>query len=723
MATLSGIFVAFSGLSISRASHKSDHTCSAGDDFVDTFGIAGGTGANEEKPFAGIGSRVMTQVKCDFTYQEFDENSMATLNWYPDARDFEDYKAIDMVPKRHWEYLRGELGSPGLNESVKWEMGKNGPLKQKETIKLGECQIPQADGGAFHIQRVGPFYSTGGYDWWQVGWRDTWRMSEVLKKHPEGVYYTTSFSGAVDQDGKILGYPPVHIHHIHICPQPCAKKKMLKGMKYHPNFGVEQHGDYECLKKDGGANCFFEVPALENVKELDRVFDLEGEVNDVRSPGSKTMVWYYQTALRWHPKSSYQGHPLSQSFIIKFEPFVRNQTAQNLALARKYDSPMPLMGKHNQQEELMTFDLDTTEYHIAWGNGYQDWSGELVRNKLHSHTVLFEEAYWFRASAEDLGLVNGTVQFPFNDWYEITRLKDTGLKSLEEVKDYLFSNLEKATRKHEAKCSLKKGPSFLNPRAKADECNFNAPFMVCYAKVNNERIRDPEVNNPGHPRGFTYDRRARSCCNEWSFKPGEVWTTVGFYKPMEEVLGPWSLTKPAKFPEHLHWVTTFRMTDSWARPDHSYYLMQKYVPATSKFPPTVGVGTFYLAELCVDDPKCTLDDDMSEYLAQHHWKDGKFDDVSHDDWPTDEASAMQVSLEQFITPNKHVQSLLRQISSQSALVQTCSLLVGVLLTITVVVLCRKTMKKEMLAGTEKACACAPPPCCPCVQVKQVQKLQ
>ena len=67
------------------------------------------------------------------------------------------------------------------------------------------------------VQRIGPFRSTGGYDWWQFAWGDALKY---LHGKADGVRRGIKghFAGVVDKDGVPLGLPPFHAHHLHIAP-------------------------------------------------------------------------------------------------------------------------------------------------------------------------------------------------------------------------------------------------------------------------------------------------------------------------------------------------------------------------------------------------------------------------------------------------------------------------------------------------------------------------
>ena len=64
---------------------------------------------------------------------------------------------------------------------------------------------------------MGPFETTGNYDYTQIGWHDFGNLGPDLEKHPEGILLDKHAMVPVE-DGtwKPLGHPPLHIHHIHL---------------------------------------------------------------------------------------------------------------------------------------------------------------------------------------------------------------------------------------------------------------------------------------------------------------------------------------------------------------------------------------------------------------------------------------------------------------------------------------------------------------------------
>jgi hypothetical protein len=173
----------------------------------------------------------------------------------------------------------------------------NQPPHWNSSADISLCEIKQSDGSYWRIQEVGPFTSTGGYDFWQFGWKDVFGLSEILKEHPHGIMVDATFSAAVLPDGTPLGLPPIHIHHIHVGPQIGVKAKEPSV----PFLAMEQHGDYECRDTEGGTRCLFEKTADGYGKVIREPLDLEGELNDVRAFNSPPITWSYKVMLHLSP--------------------------------------------------------------------------------------------------------------------------------------------------------------------------------------------------------------------------------------------------------------------------------------------------------------------------------------------------------------------------------------------------------------------------------------
>ena len=103
---------------------------------------------------------------------------------------------------------------------------------------LQVCQVDAADGsGGWVFTRVGPLVGTGGYDWHEV-------ILDNMPRHTENVSFVTAKMFApVTENGTILGYPPVHAHHVHM---------ILDSIRH----WFDSHGDSICTEEQGGTACY-----------------------------------------------------------------------------------------------------------------------------------------------------------------------------------------------------------------------------------------------------------------------------------------------------------------------------------------------------------------------------------------------------------------------------------------------------------------------------------
>jgi len=621
------------------------------DVFVDNFGIGGGQGTVSERPYSRIGlDNVQSNRICRLDWHDFDEEASAVVLWFPNSQQYGSFIGVDMMPKKHFEFFPG---FPPIFQLNIWERGKNGPPDQAETIKIGECSVYEDDGGGWVLQRLGPFYSNGGYDWLTIEMRDVWRLSNVLREHPDGVYFTSALLAAASDSSKILGLPPIHLHHVHVGPQVGAMFKIRDETIYFTDVMLEVHGDYVCLPEDGGVNCLFQKPSMDNVREIDRAVDMMGQLNEVRAPASESMKWWFLMAIHWHPKTTGNFLPESQS---QFGPATANlRNYENKKLSSNANVPvwsnMPSdkdpygnLGKgpqlpanetlgfvpiRNQNDYFGTFGLNTSEHVIAWCSSTMFHGGDMIRVKIHSHNAMFERYLQFRASPHELGLVGGTHHFPFHNAYEFTLLRDTAFQNFDDVQFYLMSNLAKAQGIYHKNCE--------SSSSSRVECDINRPFLICKAFPKDAEVYDEKLED-----FFVYDRRQSTCCNRWTFKIGEVATIIGFYHPIIRPLGPWAPLIPKEFPMHLGgWMEfkmqgpTINMQPSF-RMGHSHYFLHVFTRPGSSFNTLLSGDIWdYLLRLPPTlDPNLRMVGTFNFYcvrlMSTHRWHDG-LHDGPHDD--------------------------------------------------------------------------------------------
>ena len=134
------------------------------------------------------------------------------------------------------------------NADVTFQASDDAPIQRslESRARVGSCRVPveTSDGEAWYSQRVGPFVSRGGYDWWFVAWDDVGNLSQLLTAG--GAFGVKEVvHGAVDSDGAPIAFPPLHLHHSHIVGGRDAQTEWL----------VLGHGDQQCVPQRGGTAC------------------------------------------------------------------------------------------------------------------------------------------------------------------------------------------------------------------------------------------------------------------------------------------------------------------------------------------------------------------------------------------------------------------------------------------------------------------------------------
>jgi hypothetical protein len=231
-----------------------------GGEFLNNHGVAGGSFI----PFKDAHEEV---EKCvEFTDMDLADIKLGTANFYVSTPNYNVFKGIDLVPERKNDYKHADFGGDIFFKEFDFEDARY----FNEKVMLRTCTIPASEEGfTWTVQRLGPFESHGNYNWWQLGWTDVGNLKEILDKNPDGVYIDLQNVGPIE-DGtwKRLEYPPIHIHHAHVLLDPKLENVRAKTTfsKYNFSLIVEQHGDYQCLSKDGGIGCLMQNFGKGNAK-------------------------------------------------------------------------------------------------------------------------------------------------------------------------------------------------------------------------------------------------------------------------------------------------------------------------------------------------------------------------------------------------------------------------------------------------------------------------
>lgn len=195
---------------------------------------------------------------------------MATAVLSANTQKYDDFESVDLIPENKAFYSRGSPWGPKFDFD-------SYPSK---SIKAATCQLnADRDTSSWEITRIGPFKTTGGYDWLQIGWDNIFDLKEILKHHPGGIYIVEHYMSPVFKDGTRIQNPPVHIHHMHIGPAPYVRQRFspmscafFNVSCFNPIRTLEHHGDYYCMDEEGGMDCRIEAFPSGYVKRFDYMF-------------------------------------------------------------------------------------------------------------------------------------------------------------------------------------------------------------------------------------------------------------------------------------------------------------------------------------------------------------------------------------------------------------------------------------------------------------------
>jgi hypothetical protein len=180
-----------------------------------------------------------------------------------------------------------DMGSNNITYNSEWTQDfgtglKYSAFEPRDDVALTMCEVEDKGASSGWIfARFGPFIGRGGYDWHNAG-------IHHVPRNPKAKFITAKMFAPVAEDGRILGYPPIHAHHVHM---------NLDGVGH----WFDSHGDSVCSEELGGTACYlreqpegYGFPLLESDE-----YTLDFIVNDVRELGSPAMAFYMETSLRW----------------------------------------------------------------------------------------------------------------------------------------------------------------------------------------------------------------------------------------------------------------------------------------------------------------------------------------------------------------------------------------------------------------------------------------
>ena len=328
----------------------------------------------------------------------------------PRCRGVELLKEASCVPT-HWEPFssRQEQGErpPQASFCSSNDAFDAGRCAKIDGLRFGSCRVTSAF-GTWHTERLGPFVTTGGWDWTTLQWLNALHTSELLRTAGGELCVNAFADGPVDDTG--LQRAPIHEHHTHVNDLQHIKYKQGGCCYHNPSPGVFQHhGDTAdaCMSRD----------LSPNIVLVRHPFVVQSQLNDVRPFNSTPITWYYQVSARL-------GGPACVPPIAGRA--VSFHTAHNIYRT------VP----QHRLLQLRTYPVRTDMESILWYTWRVPFDGELLVMYLHNHAAVFDAGMLFNCSPSELTL-NRTALRPDPPYLPKEITPSTGFNSSRELQEWL----------------------------------------------------------------------------------------------------------------------------------------------------------------------------------------------------------------------------------------------------------------------------------------------
>jgi len=222
--------------------------------------------------------------------------------------------------------------------------------------------VSQDGNSAAQTLMVGPFTSTGGFDWWQMGGAfvldpfNSSAESSLVTRWSVTVWDTTT--------GEQLGFPPLHNHH----------SAFTVGSSYMP-IGL-MAGDRQCTDEVDGFECLT-TDYEGRLWPLPSNLGLNMIINDARPAGSEPLTWYMNFTLEAVRDAAASVERMSHYFL----------RIAGLASSVFYTQDYP--------ENEDAFGITT---------GVWNASGVVKTVGFHAHMSAFDSSFIFAGTPKQLGL-------------------------------------------------------------------------------------------------------------------------------------------------------------------------------------------------------------------------------------------------------------------------------------------------------------------------------
>lgn len=269
-----------------------------------------------------------------------------------------------------FDAFRGrQLGRANVSLGFPFRLAADTPTSE---VGISRCE----QSGGWRYERIGPFTSRGGYDWWSIYWNGALVSDDELGRVGVAAHAASAIDAA---DHRAIPLPPLHVHHVHLAPSlglhyraGILPRCVLTGVDcLDASMLVQHHGDAQ--KNDGGL--LYEDYGGP-VKEVHRRLSVSGHLNDVRAAGSAPLTWFYAIGVR----------------------LVRVGEGPALSVHAFGQPGVLLPWRFSTYVVTMPANAGSVFYETA----RMPWSGNTHRWHFHSHQSLFRAADLYAATAPEV---------------------------------------------------------------------------------------------------------------------------------------------------------------------------------------------------------------------------------------------------------------------------------------------------------------------------------
>ena len=373
---------------------------------------------------------------------------------------------------------------------------------------------------------IGPFNSTGGFDWWLVKFSQGDKLVPFPGNTAVGKYTIAFQEGDPSKgSGPRLSFPPLHNHHT-----------TARGGNPEIRF-FRQGDDGLCSADPDGTSCYerdmMKKGYVQSASTLNGSSPLFSEilVNDVRPMGSPPMLWYVNFTFTFLEPEAVVERDLEPTSLR-----MMGHTFKNGAFSATVDVP----GDVDSFAIVETrWDINAkiiTDPDISWH---------------HSHNVKYHQTFLMRGTAAELGLAKDGY---YSSGCQTPPVTNAGFKDHVEMVDHL--------------------------KTTCPDCFDFKKRLLCSVDATHAMVDAPWGE-------YAYDRRsALKCAGEFlDVRKDEAVTWISFFGPRVETYNPTgpNIPDPNALPVHTTWWLYYKLEGEEAKDKTNYKYLVSNPALMTKF--------------------------------------------------------------------------------------------------------------------------------------------